>query len=607
MADRIPVVTKTPGTGINGLAEMQSGETIGVVNGGTGATNAADARTNLGIVDNNLYENNGSITSARTVIVDAGTLTFKSTNGKTILIHTTGAVGRPTISTNGNNALVYFHRPDLGYTASMFSASSAAATTYHQYGVTPAERNLLSITAAGISLTFGAGKKLRFNGVGGIAGQVVTQSATGEPEWVNVGNTIYTGNGSIPGIRTVTFDAGSLIFSSTNNKTFRIESDGTNAINKLSVSGFETLIYNRSHGNAYNNGYLGIKEIDIVMGFRHSATENSTINISDAGVNISPYTGKALMLRGAAPTVGQVITGLADGGAEWATPAGTATNLYSGDGAIDSARIVTTDFALSLISNNEQIRVETTNPTTQVTHVLKTRPTNVELLAYSSTLSRTLTNVNVSDNRLTLAKRYGAAPGEVNQIIIEDAGIDIRLPATKTLEINGTAPSVGQVITGLADGGAEWTEAVTMNRVEWTKDLSISPRIQPNGTGLSFTTYLTCTPSKVMEAGTYRAHFDVMVSLNDTGRNLRVKVIHNGSQIGHEYAEEAKDSAGTYIAHGTNVGTNNIKNITIVGEFIHPGGVMPPFMVQARKEASSGSGAIYAHVWDMYTKVELIF
>jgi hypothetical protein len=50
MADKIPVKATYTGSDVTGLAEFTSTDTVGIGDGGTGATTASDARTNLGIV-----------------------------------------------------------------------------------------------------------------------------------------------------------------------------------------------------------------------------------------------------------------------------------------------------------------------------------------------------------------------------------------------------------------------------------------------------------------------------------------------------------------------------------------------------------------------------
>lgn len=63
MADRIPVVTKIAGTGNSGLAEMQVGETTPVGHGGTGATTAPQALSNLGAASQTDLTNHQNNTS----------------------------------------------------------------------------------------------------------------------------------------------------------------------------------------------------------------------------------------------------------------------------------------------------------------------------------------------------------------------------------------------------------------------------------------------------------------------------------------------------------------------------------------------------------------
>ena len=49
MADKVPVKATFSGTDVNGLAEFTTSDTVGVAQGGTGATTASGALTNLGI------------------------------------------------------------------------------------------------------------------------------------------------------------------------------------------------------------------------------------------------------------------------------------------------------------------------------------------------------------------------------------------------------------------------------------------------------------------------------------------------------------------------------------------------------------------------------
>ena len=49
MADKVPVKATFSGTNVTGLAEFTTSDTVGVSQGGTGATSASGARTNLGL------------------------------------------------------------------------------------------------------------------------------------------------------------------------------------------------------------------------------------------------------------------------------------------------------------------------------------------------------------------------------------------------------------------------------------------------------------------------------------------------------------------------------------------------------------------------------
>ena len=50
MADKVPVKATFSGTNVTGLAEFTTSDTVGVSQGGTGATSASGARTNLGVI-----------------------------------------------------------------------------------------------------------------------------------------------------------------------------------------------------------------------------------------------------------------------------------------------------------------------------------------------------------------------------------------------------------------------------------------------------------------------------------------------------------------------------------------------------------------------------
>ena len=50
MADKVPVKATFSGTNVTGLAEFTTSDTVGVSQGGTGATTAAGATTNLSVI-----------------------------------------------------------------------------------------------------------------------------------------------------------------------------------------------------------------------------------------------------------------------------------------------------------------------------------------------------------------------------------------------------------------------------------------------------------------------------------------------------------------------------------------------------------------------------
>lgn len=72
MADKVPVKATFSGTDVNGLAEFTTSDTVGVAQGGTGATTAAAARSNLGVSGIFNYDAQGTM---KTIAVTVATKT----------------------------------------------------------------------------------------------------------------------------------------------------------------------------------------------------------------------------------------------------------------------------------------------------------------------------------------------------------------------------------------------------------------------------------------------------------------------------------------------------------------------------------------------------
>ena len=72
MADKVPVKATFSGTDVNGLAEFTTSDTVGVSQGGTGATTAAGARSNLGVSGVFNYDAQGTM---KTIAVTVGSKT----------------------------------------------------------------------------------------------------------------------------------------------------------------------------------------------------------------------------------------------------------------------------------------------------------------------------------------------------------------------------------------------------------------------------------------------------------------------------------------------------------------------------------------------------
>jgi len=63
MADRIPIKTKTPGTGADGLCEFAPTDSVSISDGGTGAITAPQALTNLGAVSTGTFNSHANSTA----------------------------------------------------------------------------------------------------------------------------------------------------------------------------------------------------------------------------------------------------------------------------------------------------------------------------------------------------------------------------------------------------------------------------------------------------------------------------------------------------------------------------------------------------------------
>jgi hypothetical protein len=473
MVDRIPVVTKTIGSGADGLAELQAGETIGIAHGGTGALNLSEAKTNLGIVDS-----------------------------------------------------------------------------------------------------------------------------------------IYSADGAIIGGRLVTNNSGTLVFRSDTGKVLRFESVGTVTRNRLNISGFELLMGSRPTGQAYDNSYIGVKANNVIMGFKHSSTEKSGFEINDAGVLFSIPAGKKFKINNTQPTEKKVLTGKVDGGAEWKE---LPSNFYTENGTIEESRTVTNDVGNLVFKSDTGKSISLLSYGSVGRASISVSANNGAVYFHRSDLGYTKSLLSTSDASISLYHQYGAdSTTQRNRISCTSNSISLVTGTGSRLRLQGVAGTVGQVITNTVDGTALWQdipEQISASQLQTLNDLSMvewgSVRsISAKTASTSYVDMLTWTPTKTLDAGTYRVKASVVVSMNSVSYQTIVRLYHNNAWVGFTFSKESKDQAGSTSIYGVNVQSASYMTIEFEGDVVHTGGVFSPYMIQGREEQNTHPGF---RVWDFYIKLEKIF
>ncbi len=123
MADKTPLKANFTGTDVTSLGEFAAGDTVPVASGGTGATTAADARTNLGAA-----ALAGSASQSFSMLNGAVAGTLSLTGASSTLGYGTGAGGTVTQATSKSTA-VTLNKPS-GQITMNAEALAAGASAY---------------------------------------------------------------------------------------------------------------------------------------------------------------------------------------------------------------------------------------------------------------------------------------------------------------------------------------------------------------------------------------------------------------------------------------------------------------------------------------------
>lgn len=220
MADKSPLKATYNGSDTNGLAEFASNDTVAVADGGTGATAASAARSNLGITDfyNTIQEEGSDLTSRSNLNFVGAVVTATDGGGfsdtTTVTIAASPTAGSSSLTTLGTIATGAWEATDIAV-AHGGTGASDASTARSNLGITD--------TTPGGSDTqvqynnsgaFGGSGNLTFDGstlkVGtSIAATADTDTTIGFPgsdqltfnpggvETIRIGDTVRNGGGEV--------------------------------------------------------------------------------------------------------------------------------------------------------------------------------------------------------------------------------------------------------------------------------------------------------------------------------------------------------------------------------------------------------------------------